>query len=134
MLEFVNVNVNPKRRKTGDCSTRALANILNISYEQALKDQCEAAIKTCYGITCKETIDYVMKKYGWEKQKQPRKWDNTKYKVNEMDEVLSTEEMETGALVLIANHWTIVRDYYIEDIWDCGRKSVGNYWIKKGAN
>lgn len=130
MLEFVKVNVNPKNRKTGDCSTRALANILNISYEQALKEQCEAAIKKCYGITDKETIDYIMKKYGWEKQKQPRKLNNNKYKVNEMDEVLSTEEMETGALVLIAKHWTVVRDYLIEDIWDCGRKSVGNYWIK----
>lgn len=130
MLEFVNVNVNPKRRKTGDCSTRALANILNISYAQALQEQCDAAIKNCYGITNKETIDYVMKKYGWEKQKQPRKLNGKKYQVNEMDEVLSTEEMETGALVLIANHWTIVRDYMIEDIWDCGRKSVGNYWIK----
>lgn len=130
MVKFVNVNVNPKNRKTGDCSTRALANILNITYEQALKEQCEAAIKKCYGITNKETIDYVMKKYGWEKQKQPRKLNGKKYQVYEMDEVLSTEEMETGALVLIANHWTVVRDYLIEDIWDCGRKSVGNYWIK----
>ena len=66
MLEFVKVNVNPKNRKTGDCSTRALANILNISYEQALKEQCEAAIKKCYGITDKETIDYIMKKYGYD--------------------------------------------------------------------
>ena len=130
MVEFVNVNLNPKNRKTGDCSTRALANILNITYEQALKEQCEAAIKKCYSITNKETIDYVMKKYGWEKQKQPRKLNGKKYQVYEMDKVLSTEEMETGALILIANHWTIVRNYLIEDIWDCGKKSVGNYWIK----
>ena len=130
MVEFVNVNVNPKNRKTGDCSTRALSNILNITYEQALKEQCEAAIKKCYGITNKETIDYVMKKYGWEKQKQPRKSNGKKYQVYEMDKVLSTEEMETGALILVANHWTLVRDYLIEDIWDCGKKSVGNYWIK----
>lgn len=60
-----------------------------------------------------------MKKYGWKKQKRPRKYDNTKYKVKEMDEILSTDEMEDGALVLIANHWTIIRDYMIEDIWDC---------------
>ena len=131
MITYTEFNNNPKRRKTGDCSTRALANILNISYEQALKEQCEVAIKYCYGITDKQTIDYVMKKYGWEKQKQPRKLNNTKYKVNEMDEVLTTDEMKNGALVLIANHWTIVRDYMIEDIWNCGSKSVGNYWIKK---
>ena len=75
-----------------------------------------------------------MQKYGWKKQKQPRKLNNTKYKVYEMDEVLSSDEMEDGALVLIANHWTVVRDYQIEDIWNCGKKSVGNYWIKDRSN
>lgn len=131
MLEYVYLNKNPKGRKTGDCSTRALANILNIRYEQALKEQCEMSIKHCYGITDKQTIDYVMKKYGWEKQKQPRKYDNTKYKVNELDEILTSDEIQDGVLVLIAKHWTVVRDYMIEDIWNCGNKSVGNYWIKR---
>ena len=134
MLDFININKNPKNRKTGDCSTRALCNILKISYDKALEEQCEAAKKYCFGITTKETIDKVMQKYGWKKQKQPRKLNNTKYKVYEMDEVLSSDEMEDGALVLIANHWTVVRDYQIEDIWNCGKKSVGNYWIKDRSN
>jgi hypothetical protein len=28
MIEFMEVNVNPKKRKTGDCSTRALEIIM----------------------------------------------------------------------------------------------------------
>lgn len=131
MVEFIKVNKNPKGRRTGDCSTRALANILHITYNMALDEQCNMAKKYCYGITDKQTIDKIMQRYGWVKQKQPRKLDNTKYQVKEMDLVLSTDEMEDGALVLIAHHWTVVRDYYIQDIWDCGRKTVGNYWIKK---
>lgn len=30
MIEFMEVNVNPKKRKTGDCSTRALVGTLCI--------------------------------------------------------------------------------------------------------
>lgn len=30
MLKFKEINVNPKKRKTGDCSTRALVSVLNI--------------------------------------------------------------------------------------------------------
>ena len=131
MIEYVRVNKNPKGRKTGDCSTRALCNILHISYDKALEEQCLVAKKYCYGITSKETIDKIMQKYGYEKMKQPRKWDNTKYSVNEMDEAITSDEMEDGILVLIAHHFTVVRDYYIEDIWNCGNKKVSNYWRKK---
>lgn len=51
MIDYKYVNVNPKGRKTVDCSTRALVGALGITYEQALKLQCEEAIKSCYGIT-----------------------------------------------------------------------------------
>lgn len=39
MLNYKEFNVNPKHRKTGDCSTRALVGTLGISYEEALKYQ-----------------------------------------------------------------------------------------------
>ena len=131
MIEYVRVNKNPKDRKTSDCSTRALCNILRISYDKALEEQFYAAKKYCYGITTKETIDKIMQKYGYVKIKQPRKWDRTKYSVNELDDLLLSDEMEDGVLVLIAGHFTVVRDYYIEDIWDCSNKTVSNYWTKE---
>ena len=96
MLQFVKDNVNPKNRKTGDCTTRAIAACLHISYEDALKLQCEQAIKHCYGIMCNETLDYVMKLFGYVKQKQPRKEDNTKYTVGELDKVLFGSEKRDG--------------------------------------
>lgn len=47
MIKFMEVNVNPKKRKTGDCSTRALVGTLGISYDEALKLQFEESLK-CY--------------------------------------------------------------------------------------
>lgn len=131
MLNFKEVNVNPKNRKTGDCSTRALANVLNISYEQALKEQCEAAIKYCYGITCKETITKVLENHGWVKMKQPRKWDNTKYTVGEIDELLSYITLNQGVLISVANHYTCIKDGVVQDIWDCRDCCIGNYFVKR---
>lgn len=45
MLAYLENNVNPKGRKTGDCSTRALVGTLGITYKEALELQCEASIK-----------------------------------------------------------------------------------------
>lgn len=131
MVEFKEVNVNPKGRKTGDCSTRALAKVLGISYEQALREQCEAAVKYCYGITCKETITKVLENHGWIKMKQPRKWDNTKYFVGEIDNILSQRDLNNGVFISMANHFTCVKGNELQDIWDCRFKSISNYWIKK---
>ena len=130
MIKFRNVNVNPKHRKTGDCSTRALVGTLDIPYEEALRLQCEEAIKHCYGITCKQTIERVLKKFGYVKMKQPRKADNTKYLVSELDQILTPVQMYEGVLVTVSNHHTCIKGGYIQDIWDCGGYTVGNYYVR----
>lgn len=130
MIKYLEKNVNPKNRKTGDCSTRALVGTLGISYDEALRLQCEVAIKTCYGVTCKEVMEKVLQRFGYVKMKQPRKWDNTKYEVRELDEILTQKQMKEGVLVTVANHHTCIVDGKIQDIWDCGRKTVGNYYVK----
>jgi len=131
MLDYKEFNINPKNRRTTDCTTRAIANVLNISYEQALKEQYEMALKHCYGLCDDKTTDFIMKKYGFEKQKQPRKLDNKKYLVRELDEVLTDKEMKEGVLVRISRHLTVIRNNAIEDIWYCGRKAAGVYYTKK---
>lgn len=131
MVKFEKFNVNPKGRKTGDCSTRALATTLGISYEQALKDQYEAALKYCYGITCKETVTKVLEKYGYVKMKQPRKWDNTKYTVGEIDDILPTMTLDQGVFISVANHYTCVKNGVVKDLWDCRNCCIGNYFVKR---
>lgn len=131
MVVWENLNVNPKGRKTGDCSTRALVSTLIIGYDEALKLQVEEALKCYYDITSKQVVERVLKKFGYVKMPQPRKSDGTKYKVREIDEILTPEEMKNGVLVTIANHHTCVRNGMIIDTWDCGRKSIGNYYVKE---
>ena len=131
MINYVEKNVNPKGRKTGDCSTRALVGTLGISYDEALKLQTEISLKTYYDPTSKQVMEKVLEKFGYVKRRQPRKGDNTKYKVSEMDRILSKKEMEEGVLVTVANHHTCITKGHIQDIWDCGYKTVGNYYVKK---
>lgn len=130
MIEFQYVNVNPKGRKTGDCSTRALVGVLGVTYEKALKMQCQEAIKSCYGITDKQVIERVLKKFGFIKMKQPRKEDGKKYTVGELDEILTKKQIEEGVLITVARHHTCIKNGCVQDIWDCRGKTVGNYYIK----
>jgi hypothetical protein len=139
MINFEKVNVNPKGRKTGDCSTRALANVLNISWEEALEFQCEEALKCYYDPTSKQVIEKVLERFGYVKMKQPIKWGSEddwgeikkhKYTVGEMDEILTPEQMREGVLVTVANHHTCIKDGVVQDTWDCRRKSVGNYYVR----
>lgn len=130
MIEYNNYNCNPKGRKTGDCSTRAIATTLNISWEEALKEQVKWSLKTYYDTTSKQVVEKVLEEWGWIKMKQPRKWNGKKYEVREMDEILTPKQLEEGVLVTIANHHTCIKDGKIQDIWNCGYKSVGNYYVK----
>lgn len=131
MIKYVKNNVNPKGRRTGDCAVRALVGTLGISYEEAIDKCAYYAKKKCYGITDKQIMELVLKDYGYIKCSQPRKSDNTKYKVSELDRILTPEQMNEGVFVTIARHHTCIKNGVIQDIWNCGNKTVGNYYIKR---
>ena len=130
MIRYWEFNVNPKNRKTGDCSTRALVGVLGITYEEALKLQMKWSLKTYYDPTSKQVMEKVLQEFGYVKMKQPRKADGTKYTVKEMDEILTDKQMQEGVLITVANHHTCIVEGYVQDIWDCRYKSVGNYYVK----
>ena len=60
VIKYIEKNVNPKKRKTGDCSTRALVGTLGIPYDEALKLQTEVALKTYYKPTIKQDMKLVV--------------------------------------------------------------------------
>lgn len=134
MLAYLERNVNPKNRKTGDCSTRALVSVLGITYDECLKLQMEESLKTYYDPTSKQVMERVLAKFGYVKMKQPRKDDGSKYRVKELDQIIYPEILSYGVLVTVANHHTAVVGDSIIDIWNCGNKSVGNYYIKPLKN
>ena len=130
MIQYKEINVNPKGRKTGDCSTRALVGVLGISYAEALKLQFEESLQCYYDPSSKQVMERVLKRFGYVKMAQPKKYDGTKYEVREIDKIVSKEQMKNGILVTVANHHTCVKDGCIQDIWNCGRKCIGNYYVK----
>lgn len=130
MLNYTYYNANPKNRKTGDCSTRALVGVLGITYEQALREQMEESLRCYYDPTSKQVMERVLKRYGWIKMPQPKKADGTKYTVAELDKVVSTRSLENGVLVTVANHHLAVKGDSVLDTWDSRRKCIGNYYIR----
>jgi hypothetical protein len=128
MLKLLRINVNPKNRKTGDCSTRALCSLLGCKWQEALKLQCEESCRSCYDMTSHQVMEAILNKAGWVKRNQPRKDDGLKYKVCEMDKVLSPESLRKGVIVDVAHHYVYLKDNQYWDTWDSGLKTVGNYY------
>ena len=130
MLNYVELNLNPKKRKTGDCSTRAISAVLGIDYADALRLQYEESSKCFYDPTSKQVVARVLAKFGYAKVQQPKKSNGKKYLVKEIDQITTKAEREKGILVTVANHHTCVYNNSIIDIWNCGNKTIGNYYVR----
>lgn len=135
-------NANPRGRLTEDCVVRAISTACEKPYEQVVTDLAQVQIETGYAGTGQKGVDELLRRYGWEKHKQPRKEDNTKYTGQEFCEMIQNER-KRGALWahgvwldrnIICNigghHIVAVIDGKVWDTWDSTRKCIGNYWIK----
>ena len=130
MLKYKELNVNPKKRKTGDCSTRAIVTCLGISYDEALELQFKETREKYYDPMSRRVMEAVLAKYGYSKKPQPRKANGLKYPVYQMDAVLTEEEKKNGVVLNVAHHYVAVKGDEYVDIWDSGFKYVGNYYSK----
>lgn len=128
MIEFYKTNINHKNKKTTDCVVRALAGASGKSYQVVIKELCDIYIKTGYHICDKKCYEKWLEQNGFVKMKQPRKLDNTKYLVGEIDELIGSGDV---AVISLASHLTYVEDDAVFDLWDCRKKTIGNYYIKE---
>lgn len=126
-MKFINYNANPKGRRTGDCVIRAIAFALNNSWIDTYKALFENTLKTFYSISSKDNYKSYLKSIGCEMQKMPRKPDRKRYTVSEFCDEIA--EPRKTYIISVANHLTCIRDKALVDTWNCGSKSVGNYWI-----
>ncbi|MEG2086117.1 MAG: hypothetical protein RR054_04405 [Clostridia bacterium] len=124
MIGFENKNVNPKKRKTGDCVVRALTVATNKKYEDIYKELFEISLKTGYMLNEKRVEDKLLEKYSFIKHKQPRKVDNTKYTIGEIDLINNSKII----VVRCARHLTVIISGKVIDIWDCRNKCISNYY------
>ena len=121
-------NLNPKQESTGDCVIRAVAAFLGISWESAYRQLAEWGIEHATAIDCPENYGPFLLDKGFGKERMPRREDRTKYTAEEF----CKEIAQPGCVYILslANHLAFVGpDQRIWDTWDCGFKSVGNYWI-----
>ena len=126
---FTYHNINPKNRITGDCVIRALTGAFQavgmpVDYEFTLRQLVEVSLETGYSVCSKECVERYLKP-NFDKQKQPRKTDNTKYTGKEF-----CEKFSTGVYICFigGHHVTVIINGKIHDIWDCSNKTIGNYW------
>lgn len=131
-------NANPRNRITGDCRIRAISVACEVPYNQVVMDLAKIQCETGYDQCCGQGIDILMKQYGWEKQKQPRKWDNTKYTGKEFCEEIreglsfNGKDMSRIMANIGANHEVAIIDGKVWDHWNSTGGCIGNYWVKKG--
>lgn len=139
-------NANPKNRVTGDCRIRAISAATETDYNLVVLALALIQIETGYDQCADQGINILMKKLGWQKQKQPRKPDGTKYTGREFcreiqkwlqDPENHGNEYKDGIIVaprIFANigthHEVAIIDGKVWDIWDSTDGCVGNYWIK----
>lgn len=143
LVDFKNLNVNPYKRKTCDCVVRALTVAINVdceysmneAYKKVLMELVNISLKTGYMINDKHTFDIFLTNHGFIKYKQPRKPDNKKYLVGEIDTVLRNvlykeyDIYKSVCVISCANHLTVYTNI-IMDTWDCRRKTIGNIWVR----
>lgn len=127
MVKFENYNANPKDRKTSDCVIRALTLATQKTYNQVLDELVEICKKTGYFINDKKCYEKYLENNNFIKMRQPRKSNNTKYMIGEIDMIIGDDV----AVVSCAHHLTIISNKMLFDLWDCRKKSIGNYWVRK---
>ena len=127
-MKFIEFNINPKNKKTGDCVIRAIATSTNSSWEYIYRELAELGIKKGLMINDSKNWKVYLKKLGYEQQRMPRRDDKTRYTLEEFCDELAEDNQIY--IIKVAGHLTVVKDKNLYDSWNCSHKSVGNYWIK----
>lgn len=123
-MEYQKFNANPKGLKSADCVIRAISKATGDSWEETYKGLFELSMKMKRVFNEKQVYEKYLEQKGWVKQKMPRHSDNTRFTVGEL-----VDDYVYGPMIIsVAHHLTFAEDRVLYDTWNCGRKSVGNYW------
>lgn len=124
MVDFVQKNINPLGKKTGDCVIRSIALALNKDYYEVYDELYRLSIELGYIVNDKRVEEKLLFRYGFVKHKQPIKANGRKYLVGEIDKLTK----ERVIIISCAHHLTAVVNGALYDTWDCRGKCIGNYY------
>lgn len=119
MTEFRYLNLNPYKRRTGDCVIRAIACALDITWEEASdslyhiarEDGCEMSCIDCYSTL----FEYM---------------DLEEIDVQGMTvEQVAQQFPDDILLIRLQGHLTCSRYNIVYDIWDCRKEVVDRVWV-----
>lgn len=112
---WIETNNNPLSRRVGDCSVRAVATALGISWEEAYTLLAAAGYRMGNVISSNEVITAVLRQYGFYKETIPDLCPEC-YTIEEF-----CEDHPYGTFVLFTSgHVATVIDGDLYDVWDSG--------------
>lgn len=124
---FVQYNVNPRGKKTGDCVIRAVAVATGLGWDKAYEGLAASGFKLKTAMNDVEAVNDFLTSIGFKvgKIKVPKGSKRPTVKQFAM------EHPNWYAVLRVANHITCSgRGNYV-DIWDCGDCALYKYWYKE---
>lgn len=122
-------NANPKNKYTNDCVIRAISTALNLPWNKVYKDLVDIGMKYGYMPNDPKTYNKYLESMGWYKQKQPRRYDGTKYTGVEFCKDLCTPYQNVIAHIG-GHHIVAIVNAKVYDTWDSTSGCIGNYWVQ----
>lgn len=123
---YVNSNLNPKRKKTFDCTVRAIAHATGLDMADIMKSLTEIYLKTGWFVNDRKCLEKYMLSLGLEKvscqvqrgEKRPT-----------VRDVSALTDAKTRIVCNCAGHFVACSDGNHYDTWDSGDKCVYTYYV-----
>lgn len=123
---YVEYNINPKHKKTGDCAIRAVAVATGLGWEHAYDGLAAAGKEVCSAMNDVDAIHHFLTSIGFKEGKVKVPRGSKRPTVAQF----AAEHPDWYIVMRVSHHITCAgRGKYV-DIWDCGDMSLYKYWYR----
>jgi hypothetical protein len=124
-MSFVYFNVNPTKKREGDCAIQALCKAFDLSWLEVYDELVLIGREKFLLPNSTKALTEFVNRRGVEK---------IPVKYNKTDGIrrYSVEDIRGGwegtYVVLVANHVTCIKNHVLYDVWDCSKKKAYVIW------
>ena len=129
MKFYKEVNVNPMKKRVGDCVIRAIANAEDKPWIEVFDALTKIARENYSVPNWKDTYEAYLSKYPTVPVKY--EYNGKKYRLTPSDFYGHAILKKGNYVVREANHVTCVKDGVCEDTWDCSHRAAYKIWKVK---